>query len=173
MPNLLDPPTYIFPLDSKLAIFGDKYKALSHWFSSSLNLIIPMFLKEGRLFFSSENYEGTVRIGDGIKNLKALFYPAFCFCFSLCTFSHRQERLKKMLFYSQKSPGIPGPTSFLLCTCLSVLSWSLPWNWRLERMIPLILTSLVQSNFTEVKYFFQLQFVFYLFYISFQVVKHL
>lgn len=51
-----------------------------------------------------KNYKDTVRIEGGIKNLKALFDPAFCFCFSLCTFSHRHERLKINFFLqSEKS----------------------------------------------------------------------
>ena len=68
-----------------------------------------------------------------------------CFITALCW------RSKKKMTKHQKSPGIPGLTSFCHCMCLSVLSWSLLWNWHPQRMMsPLILTFLVQSNFTEI-----------------------
>ena len=67
-----------------------------------------------------------------------------CFLTALCW------RGKKKMTKHQKSPGIPGLTSFRHCMCLNVLSWSLLWNWHPQRMSPLILTFLVQSNFTEI-----------------------
>ena len=67
-----------------------------------------------------------------------------CFIIALCW------RGKKKMTTHQKSPGIPGLTSFHHCMCLSVLSWSLLWNWHPERMSPLILTFLVHWNFIEI-----------------------